>query len=66
MTIHQAKGLEFPVVIVADMDRPSRAEGKRSITRVRADSSAPGRGARGDLAAGPRDAQRCRKEGRRS
>ncbi len=29
MTIHQAKGLEFPVVIVADMDRPSRGpEGK--------------------------------------
>jgi ATP-dependent helicase/nuclease subunit A len=29
MTIHQAKGLEFPVVIVADMDRPSRgADGK--------------------------------------
>jgi ATP-dependent helicase/nuclease subunit A len=25
MTIHQAKGLEFPVVIVADMDRPSRS-----------------------------------------
>lgn len=24
MTIHQAKGLEFPVVIVADMDRPNR------------------------------------------
>jgi ATP-dependent helicase/nuclease subunit A len=24
MTIHQSKGLEFPVVIVADMDRPSR------------------------------------------
>ena len=29
MTVHQAKGLEFPVVIVADMDRPSRGpEGK--------------------------------------
>jgi ATP-dependent helicase/nuclease subunit A len=24
MTIHQAKGLEFPVVVVADMDRPTR------------------------------------------
>jgi ATP-dependent helicase/nuclease subunit A len=27
MTIHQAKGLEFPVVIVADLDRPRRKVG---------------------------------------
>jgi ATP-dependent helicase/nuclease subunit A len=31
MTIHQAKGLEFPVVIVADMDRPSRGPEGRAI-----------------------------------
>ena len=31
MTIHQAKGLEFPVVIIADMDRPSRGPTSEAI-----------------------------------
>jgi ATP-dependent helicase/nuclease subunit A len=31
MTIHQAKGLEFPVVIVADMDRPGRAPSREAV-----------------------------------
>jgi ATP-dependent helicase/nuclease subunit A len=31
MTIHQAKGLEFPVVIVADMDRPNRGPSSGAV-----------------------------------
>ena len=34
MTIHQSKGLEFPVVVVADLDRPRRfASGSVAFTR---------------------------------
>lgn len=31
MTIHQAKGLEFPVVIVADMDRKNGGPGREAV-----------------------------------
>ena len=31
MTIHQAKGLEFPLVIVADMDRPNRGPSSGAV-----------------------------------
>ncbi len=29
MSVHQAKGLEFPVVVVADLDRPRRGPTER-------------------------------------